>query len=163
MTGEWRQLDPAYVSAQRLAGWIMFAIVGTAWALSAGLAWRLDTIGSWIDLGLAAAGAVLLPLLLWLATGWPALSYRYWGYRWDAGGIEIRSGVIVRRETTVPKSRVQHTDVSQGPLERRFGLGTLVIYTAGTEYARVVLPGLQHGLAMQIRDSLLPRSSDDAV
>ncbi len=63
----------------------------------------------------------------------------------------------------MPRSRVQHTDVSQGPLERSHGLGTLVIYTAGTEHARVELGGLDHGTALLIRDHLLPREENDAV
>jgi membrane protein YdbS with pleckstrin-like domain len=58
---------------------------------------------------------------------------------------------------------VQHTDVSQGPLERRYGLGTRVIFTAGTDHARVDLKGLDHATALAIRDHLLPRGGDDAV
>ena len=63
----------------------------------------------------------------------------------------------------VPRSRVQHTDVSQGPVERRFGLGTLVIYTAGTDHAKVDLAGLEHGVALRLRDHLLPSGDTDAV
>ena len=70
--------------------------------------------------------------LAWQLYRWPAISYRFASYRLDASGFEIRRGVYWRTITNVPRSRVQHTDVSQGPLERRFGLGTLVIYTAGT-------------------------------
>ena len=44
-----------------------------------------------------------------------------------------------------------------------FGLGTLVIYTAGTDHARVELPGLPHTRALAIRDHLLPAGGDDAV
>jgi hypothetical protein len=81
----------------------------------------------------------------------------------DAGGIEIREGVVWRAVTNVPRSRVQHTDVSQGPLERRFGIGTLVIHTAGTDSAVVSLRGLTHESALAIRDHLLPREEPDAV
>ena len=63
----------------------------------------------------------------------------------------------------VPRSRVQHTDVSQGPIARRFGLGKLAIYTAGTEHAMVELAGLEHGRAMRIREHLLPAEAGDAV
>ena len=63
----------------------------------------------------------------------------------------------------MPRSRVQHTDVSQGPLERGYGLGTLVIYTAGTDHAKVDLHGLDHATALAIRDHLLPREGGDAV
>ena len=63
----------------------------------------------------------------------------------------------------MPRSRVQHTDVSQGPLERHYGLGTLVVYTAGTDHARVSLPGLAHEVAIQLRDDLRPDRHDDVV
>ena len=63
----------------------------------------------------------------------------------------------------MPRSRVQHIDVSQGPIERRYGLGTLVIYTAGTDHAKVVLSGLEHGRALRIREHLLPSEAGDAV
>jgi hypothetical protein len=71
--------------------------------------------------------------------------------------------VFWRRTIIVPKSRVQHTDVSQGPLQRRYALGTLVVYTAGTDHAKVELPGLSYARAMRIRDHLLPSGGDDAV
>jgi membrane protein YdbS with pleckstrin-like domain len=81
----------------------------------------------------------------------------------DDRTIEIRRGVYWRAVITVPRSRVQHTDVSQGPLERSFGLGTLVIYTAGTEHAKVSLSGLEHTRALRIREHLLPTEGGDAV
>lgn len=101
--------------------------------------------------------------LAWLAHRWPAIEYRHTAYRVDALGMEIRAGVFWRSVTNVPRARVQHTDVAQGPFERRHGLGRLVIYTAGTEHSRVELPGLEYGVALQIRDQLLPREGGDAV
>ena len=58
---------------------------------------------------------------------------------------------------------MQHTDVSQGPLERRFGLATLVVHTAGTAHASVELPGLQHAVAIEVRDFLVTAGRGDAV
>ena len=72
-------------------------------------------------------------------------------------------GVYWRTITNVPRSRVQHTDVSQGPLERRFGLGTLVIYTAGTSHSKVNVSGLAFDVARRIRAHLLPDDQSDAV
>jgi membrane protein YdbS with pleckstrin-like domain len=71
--------------------------------------------------------------------------------------------VVWRRIINVPRSRVQHIDVSQGPLQRTYALGTLVIYTAGTDHAKVELRGLSHARALRIRDHLLPSGGDDAV
>ena len=164
VTNQFRALDPAYVDAQRFAGWLTFGILMTAWAIVFGILLVTGEAGlRWLQSAVGFAGLLLAPLLIWLATSWPALSYRHWSYRLDETGIEIRSGVWFRAETTVPRSRVQHTEVSQGPVERRFGLGTLVIYTAGTEHARVALPGLRHEMAIWIRDSLLPKDGADAV
>jgi hypothetical protein len=106
---------------------------------------------------------VLALLGLWHAIRWPARAYEHTFYRVDDQGIEIRKGVYWRVVINVPRSRVQHIDVSQGPLERRFGLGKLSIYTAGTEYALVALRGLTHERALRIRDHLLPGETQDAV
>jgi membrane protein YdbS with pleckstrin-like domain len=84
-------------------------------------------------------------------------------YRVDADGIEIRKGVIWRSVVNVPRSRIQHTDVSQGPLERNFALSTLHVFTAGTEHSEVTLAGLQHSRALRIRDHLLTGGEHDGV
>lgn len=107
--------------------------------------------------------AVLVLLATWLALSWPARAYRHTSYRVDDQGIEIRRGVFWRVVINVPRSRVQHIDVSQGPFERRYGLGMLVIYTAGTDHAKVALAGLEHGRALRIREHLLPSGAGDAV
>ena len=50
-----------------------------------------------------------------------ALDYAHAGYQLDGDGLKLRRGVLWQIVTHVPRSRVQHTDVSQGPLERRYG------------------------------------------
>jgi membrane protein YdbS with pleckstrin-like domain len=58
---------------------------------------------------------------------------------------------------------VQHIDVTQGPLQRSYDVGTLVLFTAGTAHSRVTLPGLAYPTALALRDRLLPQDDDDAV
>jgi hypothetical protein len=116
--------------------------------------------------GALARGALWLTavvLLAWHTHRWPIIDYRHTSYRLDELGIEIQRGVFWRTLVNVPRSRIQHTDVSQGPLERRYGLGTLVVYTAGTDYARVSLAGLEHSTALRIRERLLPTGDGGAV
>lgn len=147
-------LDPASVTAARLAGAIGLA-AGLLFGLVAVLVAAVATpIGV-----LAAAGLAGVVLLLSAAGGaacylWPAVRYRHTRYRLDAHGVTIRRGVVWRTVTSVPTSRVQHTDVSQGPLERYFDLATLVIHTAGTRDASVALGGLGHRAALALRDRL---------
>ena len=71
--------------------------------------------------------------------------------------------MLWRQVINVPRSRVQHTDVSQGPLERSHGLATLIVHTAGVEHAQVELAGLPYEVALRLRDHLLPRDASDAV
>jgi membrane protein YdbS with pleckstrin-like domain len=158
--GVLRQLDPNTIRVERTAAWIFTAVVGVCLLIQLivnlfGRPWR-------IALGLALAIGVG-GFLAWLSHRWPEIQYRHTFYRVDPQGIEIRRGVGWRHTIYVPKSRVQHTDVSQGPLQRRYALGTLVVYTAGTDHAKVELPGLSHARAVRIRDHLLPSGGDDAV
>jgi hypothetical protein len=51
----------------------------------------------------------------------------------------------------------------QGPLERRFGLGTLVTYTAGTSHSKVNVSGLDFEVARRIRAHLLPDDQSEVV
>jgi membrane protein YdbS with pleckstrin-like domain len=146
----------------RIAGWIFTGAVAAGSLLALVVAWI--TSGA-TRMGLLAGGlpwTAGVAALAWHAHRWPAIDFRHASYRIDDRSLEIRRGVFWRTVITVPRSRVQHTDVSQGPLERRFGLGTLVVYTAGTDHARVSLGGLEHARALRIREHLLPRG-DDAV
>jgi membrane protein YdbS with pleckstrin-like domain len=131
---------------------------------SAALAVILSGNGPWwLSFFFLLVWAAVNGLLAWHLQRWPAIAHRHTAYRVDQQGIEIRRGVIWRKIINVPRSRVQHTDVSQGPLERRYGLGTLVIYTAGTDHARVALSGLEHNIALGIREHLLPGEGGDAI
>lgn len=111
--------------------------------------------------GLASVAAALLlgALAIWM----PKRRYRSWGYRLDEDELHIRSGLWVRTHTIVPAGRVQHIDVGQGPLERRFGVGTLILHTAGTRNSAVVLPGLGFEEAGRIRDIIRSKIKQDLV
>lgn len=109
-------------------------------------------------------GAILAPLLLLLAyvvVVVPGRRYRALGYRIDEDELHIGRGVWTRTETLVPLARVQHIDVSQGPLERAFGISRLILHTAGTMNSLVVLPGLARGTAEAMRDDIRARIRRD--
>ncbi len=154
-----RHLDPRWVTVQRIHAAILVAVVSVVGVITLWI-----TSGSW----LAGLLLVLLWMLLsaavaWQMYRWPPIAYRFASYRVDGDGLEIARGVHWQTITNVPRSRVQHTDVSQGPIERRYGLGTLIVYTAGTEHSRVTLPGLDFTMARRLRTHLLPGGQNDAV
>ena len=158
-----RRLDPRHISHQQRVGWIVAAFL-TGVSFLAALVFWASTGFSLMSLAAAAGGWLLFSgFLAWHAQAWPEIAYRHASYKVDGQGIEIRRGVFWRTIINIPRSRVQHTDVSQGPLERTHELGTLVVYTAGTDHARVDLQGLAHARALRIREHLLPKEDSDAV
>lgn len=158
-----RTLDPQYVPLQRVVGMIVTAVLSFGLLIGATITWITGELPRWGNLLLLPAWVLLTAGLAWLSYVWPPIEMRYTSYVLDDDGIEIAAGVWWRAVTNVPRSRVQHIDVLQGPLERSYGLGRLVIFTAGTEHSRVELPGLNHQVAYALRNHLLPRGSDDAV
>jgi uncharacterized protein len=118
-------------------------------------------------------GLTVLPTLLWwgpavctllaAAFGLWLGDRRYRHTRWllDDDGFGLRRGRLWQSDTRVPGSRVQHLDIRRGPLERYFGLATLVIHTAGTRHSEVSLSGLDHADAERLRDRLARQTDDD--
>ena len=159
----WQKLDPRTITLERVEGAIFVSIVSALLLIGVLTIVLTSTLPFWLDAALVSGWLIVTALLGWHFHRWPPIAYARAAYRLDDDGIEIRRGVVWRSIVDVPRSRVQHTDVSQGPLERRFGLGSVVIYTAGSEHAQVQLGGIAHETAIAIRDQLLPHRHADVV
>jgi len=145
--------------------------------------WRLTSL---IGLGIPLGGSLIVGLIValtalesvvWILLGWSLLAalcgwliYWYppracqaWGYRIDAKVLETRSGIWFRVIKLLPLSRLQHVDLRRGPLERVHGLASLILHTAGTHEATLVIPGLDADEAARLRDRLVAAGGDDAV
>ena len=160
--GRDRPLDPRSIVVSRISAaiWLLVLAVPLGVVATFSLLWTGFAAGTLLRVGLGALAFAAFALwCLW----WPAVRYRHVSYRLNERGLWIRRGVVWRSEISVPKSRVQHTDVSRGPIERRFELATLVLHTAGTQHAAVSLGGLSHDAALAIRDDLIEGGPDDAV
>ena len=158
--GVQRPLDPRWVEVQRIRA-VVGAVVIASGSFTGMVIVSAATRATFLML--LPLWVVLVALVGWQLYRWPPIAHRFASYRVDAQGLEIASGVYWRTTANVPRSRVQHTDVSQGPLERRYGLGTLIVYTAGTQHSQVKLRGLDVAVARRIRAHLLPDSEGDAV
>jgi membrane protein YdbS with pleckstrin-like domain len=149
-----QRLDPRVVQVHRISHGIFTAVLlvsallTTNIAALAGASWRkaaafvvLALVGAWI---------------VWrLGHRWAQRSYDHTSYVVSPDGLEIARGVYWRQIVSVPRSRIQHTDVTQGPLQRSYELSTLVLYTAGAEHARIALDGLAFDTALALREDLL--------
>lgn len=138
----------------------LFVLLGSLLGLPAGLAVLVlaavfDFASPW---WLALAGAIIGSAF----GGWRGeRHWRHTGWRLDAAGFALRHGHLWRSETRVPQSRVQHLDLRRGPLQRRYGLSTLVIHTAGTRHSAVTVAGLDADDAERLRDILARQVDND--
>lgn len=158
-----RPFERAWIGVERLDGvlgaLLMGAVLG-AGALAGVISGKLQGKYAW----LAWSGIAALVLLrLVLALVWPPLEWAKAGWRAAPDRIETWRGLVWRRMTTVPVSRVQSTDVKQGPLMRRSGIATLVVHTAGTLSSETEFEGLSHAQASELRDWLVAQTGSDAV
>jgi membrane protein YdbS with pleckstrin-like domain len=140
----------------------LFTLSGAALAIPAALAARVfagvfDLAWPWPTTAIAAI----------LAGGWAAWlghrRYRYTRWRLDADGFSLRKGRLWQSDIRVPVNRVQHLDLRRGPLERRYGLATLVIHTAGTRDSAVNVGGLADADAEALRDLLARQAEHDRL
>jgi membrane protein YdbS with pleckstrin-like domain len=72
--------------------------------------------------------------------------------------VAYRSGLVWRKTIILPFTRVQHAEVTSGPLQRRFGLATLKFYTAGGSSVDLKITGLEAPQARALRDHILKNS-----
>lgn len=103
--------------------------------------------------------AGLLPLLAGLLAVLgiliaPRRIYRRLGYHVGDGLLRAVRGWIVHIDTIVPFVRVQHIDVTRGPLDKMFGTASLVVHTAGTHNSIITVNGLAPDKANSIRDTI---------
>jgi membrane protein YdbS with pleckstrin-like domain len=138
------------------------------------LAWRVYFIvwgflfgaGACIALGLmfGAVRDMLMPAaicgLVWAAAG------AYYAQRAfnafsatviEGEGVIVKKGVWWCTEIMVPISRLQHIDVNQGPLDRRWDMARLSLHTAGTHDKGTRIYGMAVEQAHALRSALLPR------
>lgn len=143
-----QHVDPAAIITWRLEAFAVAIVLGAMCAIP------LVPVSARISLATSLAVVVAGVALGWY---WPKARYRRLTYGLDEVGLTIQDGVWWRTQTSLPRVRIQHSDVSQGPLQRRYGIATLKLYTAGSRYTKVELEGLRHEDALALRDKLLDR------
>lgn len=92
----------------------------------------------------------------------PDRIYRRLGYAIDGRLLRTVRGWLFHTDTVVPFVRVQHMDVTRGPLDKLFGTAMLVVHTAGTHNSVVTLPGLSPQRAAEIREVIRSEIRADA-
>ena len=111
--------------------------------------YKLDVSFGWLWL--------LVPFLAIPLIVWPLISVPRKGYAVRANDIVYKSGVFWQTVTAIPFNRIQHVEKSSTPLDRRFEIATLQLFTAGGSGGDLKIHGLAADLAEQLRIFLLER------
>jgi membrane protein YdbS with pleckstrin-like domain len=151
---EMRPLSPRVVVLWRIPFVVLAVIVAVV------------TLVIWVagaPVGVGIVATVVLAAMILLTVWFPGARYRRWGFRVGADQLDIRSGMVVRSEASIPYFRVQHIDIRQGPLERWRKVVSLDISTASPSTA-ATLPGIDPAEAEQLRTFILARAGlEDGV
>jgi uncharacterized protein len=144
-----RELAPAIVTAWRISaalGWLLpgFVAVVLGFVLAGGWGWLI----------LAAVAALVVFAIVF----YPGLRYRRWRWQLTELAIELRYGVLVRIQETVPYFRIQQIDITAGPVDRLLGLASLQV-TSASASGSATLPGIAADQAPQVRAELLARAA----
>lgn len=144
LDGQWHQISPRYVTSQFVQNAIIIVLVAIAAAVAAIV---LEMTWAWIPAGaLIAIDVITLAILPRQA--------RALGYMLRADDIVFRRGILWQRMVAVPYGRMQLVDITQGPLDRVFGLSQLKMVTAAAATG-VQIPGLTQAAAEALRDTLI--------
>lgn len=140
-------LEPAYRTVRYISGSIIAIIMLlVSWAVI------LFEPRSW-PYGFYVGGFISAAAL-WIIF-YAGISFQFMGYALREKDITFKSGWLWRSMTTVPFNRVQHCDLKQGMLDRRFGLSKLTIYTAGGQSTDLMIPGLLPETAEKLKAYIL--------
>lgn len=151
---DWQRLDRAYLRVDLIGLWL-FRL--TVLAVFLAYTYFVTDFPVYIRWGIAG----LWVALLLLATLLRYLGFRIKGYAVRQHDLMYRRGLLFRSVTVVPFTRIQHSEVEQGVIERQFGLSSLSVFTAGGSQSDLVVPGLKREDAERIRNFLSSKVAAD--
>jgi len=144
LDGVWHQISPRYVVSQYVQNAIFIAFIVVVALIVALL---FDQTWVWIP-----AGAILVFTLITLII--LPRQAKALGYMLRADDVVFRKGILWQRIVAVPYGRMQLVDITQGPLDRAFGISQLKMVTAAATTG-VQIPGLTQQAAEALRDTLI--------
>jgi len=142
-------VDRNYLRVSLLGAGLFAAIVLVAGVVLAALV----RTNSWLPLVIAAVVLLLIGLFVIARI----IGVRNIAYQVRQHDLSYRRGVIVRSVSTIPFVRVQHARITRGPIERRFGLATLEINSAGPD---LKIEGLAEDTAERLKMLVVERAGD---
>ena len=146
----WKPMHPLYTRAIRVMTAIVLVIAAVVISVISFLA-----SFPWF---VVVALCTLLLIVGIHSMVWPGIAVPRRGYALRHKDILFRKGVIWRSVTAVPFNRIQHVETSNTPMDRRYGLATLQLFTAGGSSGDLKIDGLGKDVAEQLRVYILDKA-----
>lgn len=146
---DWLPLDQSLKTLQQLQAVLVMLAVAIPLAFV--------TIFSEIPAQPAIAFWAVWVIVLAVLLAWPPIALPKRGYVLRDKDLLFKKGVIWRSVTAVPFNRIQHVETSNDPLDRKFGLATLQLFTAGGTGGDLKIDGLAADTAEQLRLFILQK------
>lgn len=135
--------------------WLRCLVLYLACAFVAAAATAVHLVDAPVDLSpLQDWYWMALPILLLLTLS-TIITSRAKGYLLREHDMSFYSGALFKVITVQPFTRLQHIEITRGPLERLFGLATLKLFSAGGAQHTMAIPGLLLAQAEYLRGSIL--------
>ena len=147
---DWQHLDPSYRKRLLVDRLITIAFMVAGLVIAAILLNIPTHVLAAIAAGVVVATAIMLAS--------PFIVVPKKGYVVRDKDIVYKSGVFFRSVTAVPFNRIQHVETSNSPLDRRFKLSSLKLFTAGGTGGDLKIDGLNAERAEQLRALVLEKA-----
>jgi len=69
---------------------------------------------------------IMAPIGFWIPVSFRALEYYI-----DDEGVKMKGGAVWKKYVTVPYPKITNVDITRGPLQRHYNIGTIHVQTAG--------------------------------
>jgi membrane protein YdbS with pleckstrin-like domain len=138
-----------YKTYRRLVATLFFLVPVVVFAVLA-----ISKPGTW---AIYVGGGLLFFIVITFAA--IPIGYRRRSYALREKDLTYKKGWLFSSMITIPFNRIQHTEISRGPIERKFELSTLKIYTAGGSTSDLSIPGLEVDEAEQLKEFVAKKAA----
>ncbi len=109
-------------------------------------------------------GALLIVLFIFGLTQWHNFAgHKVRGVALREKDIIFKKGLFWRQSTLLPFNRVQHIEIHRNPFERKLGLSSLKIFTAGGSGVDLQISGLENERAEKIKQFILEKTKKEVL
>lgn len=144
-------VQPLYKKILRIEWMITTAVLVTIELVLLYFIGSLQQPAGWLTL---TASVFFLSAIHWISI---EKSFPWLAYAVRDKDVMFQKGWLNRSTRICPLNRIQNCTVQSGPLERKYRLASLIIYTAGAEGADLKIPGLQQQEADRLRHFILEK------